>query len=282
LNEQDAQKQRHTESRKNELEKFRQAQTREKRRMAAAERLAGDELTRVPTDFLKFGGEDPNMKDRVRAQKLQQQDWLAQQIADLQQREQNEQDEQNSYDAMQQRITEIQGEQQARVAVERQRKRDEVLEFNKQLASQKRSMRTQELQLNQNLDDAELTQTLNSGLMNEAGNDGVTTNFKGFTTEERQRILDIQQMQMDDKNARRAQEEEEERVFAAQQEDIRRARLINDREQSAWRKQQRMQLQDDQRKQAEEKTIRYDYLDNVVYTNPTQSSYFEQFGRSCR
>jgi len=282
LNEQDTIKQEYEKQKTHGLTAYRQAQIREKRRMANAERAAGDELTQVPTDFLKFGGEDPYIKDRERAQKLQQQDWLAQQIQDLQSREQSELDEQRSYDSMQRRINEVQHEQAASVQDARERRMQETLEYNRQLAAQKRTKQTLELQTNQNLDNLELANTLNSDLLNERGNDGVNMNFKGFSTGDRQRVLDIRQRQLEEKQARLAAEQQEEWEYAQQQESIRRARLLAERQQIEHRKTQRTALQDEHLKQAQEKTLRYDYLDNVVYTNPVQSSYFDQFGQSCR
>jgi len=111
---------------------------------------------------------------------------------------------------------------------------------------------------------------------------GGSSNFKGFSTEQRQHILDEQKAQMDDLRARRNQEQKEEADYATQQEDIRRAMLRADREKAAYRKEQLKNLSAERQGQAQEKTMRYDYLDNVVYTNPPEDTFFGQFGKSCR
>lgn len=41
-------------------------------------------------------------------------------------------------------------------------------------------------------------------------------------------------------------------------------------------------LRDQHLAQKEEKNLRTQYLEKVVYTNPVRDEYFEQFGKSCR
>lgn len=51
------------------------------------------EIASNPEDdtlFLKFPGEDPFKNDRVKAQQLQQQEWLAQQLSMLREKEERE------------------------------------------------------------------------------------------------------------------------------------------------------------------------------------------------
>jgi hypothetical protein len=140
-----------------------------------------------------------NNAARTRAQKIQQQDWLAQQMEDLQGREQRDRQEQADYESMQHRIVQVQGEQQQAAMDERMRARREVLEYNKQQAAFNRNQQAREAQLNQQQNDAELTTALNGQFLNEAVLiRGGASNFKGFSTEQRQRILDEQKCQMDD------------------------------------------------------------------------------------
>lgn len=281
LNEQDAFRAKNRREQMDELTMFRKAQEKEKKRKDVMEKTAGDELNNVPTNFLKFGGEDANNANRARAQKLQQQDWLAQQIESLQAREQREQQEATDYNRMLENIVEVQGQQQQQADAERARARREIVSYNKQMASYKMAKNARALQANQTADDTEISQALNGKFLNEASLGG-GSNFKGFSTVQRQRILDEQKAQMDELRAKRALEEEEEREYAQQQEDVRRARLLADRKGAAFKKQQLTNLANDRIKQAKEKTMRYDYLDNVVYTNAADASYFEQFGTSCR
>lgn len=279
---QDSLKAEHQRRTQSDLLAYRKAQTNQKRRQELSERAAADELCNVPTDFLKFGGEDLGAKDRNRAQKIQQQDWLAQQIEDLQAREQRDQQEQTDYESMQNRISSLQEQQQNQANFERKRAQRELVEYNKQMASSQRSERVRESQMRQAQDDEELDRTLSSSFLNEGINGGNATNFKGFTTEQRQTIMDEQKQQLDDLRNRRMAEAANEREYAQQQEDIRRAMVKADRAKIAFAKQKAVNLAQERHVQAKEKTLRYDYLDNVVYTNPAQSEFFDQFGRDCR
>lgn len=266
-----------------ELNNFRKAQEKEKRRKELMEKALSQEQLDVDTNFLHFGGEDLNNAMRTRAQKLQQQDWLAQQIEDLQNREQRDRQETASYEAMQSRIVDVQDMQHEQAQAEAARARMANAEFNQMLAAKKRADAAREAQRNQLQDDQELTHTLNSHFLNEAnGVYGGASNFKGFTTEQRQRILDEQKEQMDEARGRRIRERQEEAVYAQQQEEMRRAMIRADREREEFKKQQRLNLAAERKTQALEKTMRYDYLDNVVYTNTAQDSFFDQFGKSCR
>lgn len=55
-----------------------------------------------------------------------------------------------------------------------------------------------------------------------------------------------------------------------------------DRQQQAYKAQALKNLQMERTMQAKEKTMRYDYLDNVVYTGEITEEFFEGFGKSCR
>jgi hypothetical protein len=94
--------------------------------------------------------------------------------------------------------------------------------------------------------------------------------------------LDEQKAQMDAKRVVRAQEDDDEAQYHQMQEDVRRARMIADRQKQVYARQEVKNVATTRLQQAKERTLRYDYLDNVVYTNPADESYFDQFGTSCR
>lgn len=233
------------------------------------------------TLFLKFQGEDPNYGERVKAQHQQQQDWLAQQIYELSAKENRSRQEDADYDEYQTQILELKDQQEEEAARVRRRQQEEVVEYNKQLSSQKLARKAREEQLAQALDDMELSNQMNSNFLNE-GVKGQSSNFKGFSSSQRQRILDEQHAQMQENGAKRAKELEEARMYDQQQEDIRRAMVKADRQQQAYKAQALKNLSMERTVQAKEKTMRYDYLDNVVYTGEITEDFFSSFGKSCR
>jgi hypothetical protein len=87
---------------------------------------------------------------------------------------------------------------------------------------------------------------------------------------------------MDAKREDRAMEEDEAAQYHQMQEDVRRARMIADRQKQVYARQETKNVATTRLQQAKERTLRLDYLDNVVYTNPAQPAYFDQFGTSCR
>jgi hypothetical protein len=266
-----------------ELNFFRKEQEKEKRRRDLLDESALRNFQDMDTAFLKFQGEDLDKANRVKAQQMQQQDWLAQQINQLAASElQNRQDEED-YDATQERIRQIQEEQEATARDRKACERARLNEFNRQQGAYKKAERARAAQVTQQLDDMELSSQINSKFLNEGVSARAgTASFKGFSTAQRQRIIDEQQLQQEELRARSLRDQKEERDYAQQQEEIRRAMVKADREREARRQQATLNLAKEREMQAKEKTLRYDYLDNVVYTNPVQESFFDQFGRGCR
>jgi hypothetical protein len=216
----------------------------------------------------------------VKAQQQQQQDWLAAQIYDLSSKEGRSRQEDADYDAYQQEILELKRNQEEEAARVRRRLQEETVEFNKQLAQQQMSKRAREAQLSQALDDMELSNQMNSNFLNEGAKSGGA--FKGFSSSQRQRILDEQHQQMQEAAEARQRQVLEARAYDQQQEDIRRAMVKADRQQQAYKTQTLKNLQMERTMQAKEKTMRYDYLDNVVYTGEITEDFFNKFGKSCR
>jgi hypothetical protein len=81
---------------------------------------------------------------------------------------------------MQSRILDLQNDQQAQAERERAATRQSTMEYNKQLASEKNTRRARDHEMNQRMDDMELTQSLNGGFLNETASSG-SSNFKAHT-----------------------------------------------------------------------------------------------------
>jgi len=280
ISEQEAQRQ--TEDRKTaeEINFFRKLQEQEKRRKQMIEESAATNLYDSDTLFLKFQGEDPRHAARVKAQQQQQQDWLAAQIHDLSSSEGRARQEDADYDAYQHDVLELKKNQEEEAARVRRRMQEETVEFNKQLSQQQMAQRSRQAQMDQALNDMELSNQMNSNFLNEGAKNGGA--FKGFSSSQRQRILDEQHQQMQEAADVRQRQLAEARAYDQQQEDIRRAMVRADRQQQAYKTQALKNLQLERTMQAKEKTMRYDYLDNVVYTGSVTEEFFDKFGKSCR
>lgn len=264
-----------------EMNKFRQSQIDERKRQEDELRALDEEAQRVPTSFLDFAGQDAQYDSRVRMQKEQQKDWLSQQLESIAQRRAREQQEAAHYDAVQARIGQMQQNQQDEADRNAKELRLRNAEYNHMLAADKRQYsanlrHTQKLQEEQELQIATQGQFLNEQVV------GGRENFKGFSVEQRQRILDEQQYQIAELNDRRRREREEKEQYEDTQEDMRKAIVRADRERARTLRQNRLELSQTHSMQATQKLQRYAYLDNVVYQPEVREEFFEQFGKSCR
>lgn len=281
ISEQEAQRQADQRKRNEEVNFFRKLQEQEKRRKMMIADSQADQLADTNTLFLKFSGEDPNHDKRVKAQQQQQQDWLAQQIFELSQKENRSRQEDADYDAYQTEILAVKEETEAYNARVSRSLTEQTVEYNKQLAQQAKARKAQELQMSQALNDMELAAQMNSNFLNE-GARSQSGGFKGFSTSQRQRILDEQHAQMMEHASRRQKEIEEQKSYDQTQEDMRRAMVKADRQVQAYKSQALKNLALERTIQAKEKQMRYDYLDNVVYTGAVSEEFFDKFGKSCR
>lgn len=216
-------------------------------------------LRDMQTDFLNFQGEDLGYADRTRQQQLQQQDWLAQQINQLRNKEQRDQAETQEYEKMHEKIADIQLENEMAAKWEKRQQAEQVKEFNRAQAAAKAEKAARLAALEQAADDEELNGQLQSVFLNEGVPQGAGTEyFKGFSTSEHQAILDARNKQIQDNANKRNQEQKEDADYDQQQEAIRRAMILADRERQAHKTQALSDLANERNVQAKEKTIRYD------------------------
>jgi hypothetical protein len=245
------------------------------------------------TTFLKFPGEDLGFKDRKKLQQLQMKDWLSQQIDILREKEFKTAQEQADYDAMTLRVVELKGKLELDQAKTRSLEMKQAQLVNQQLASEVRSRNLALKQAQKKAEESELNHTLTSDFLTEtvhprvlggarACSDNLPYHFKGFSTEQRQYVLDVQQRQVDEVQARRQADKEEEDRYNATQEQIRREMLLAEREHVRSKAQERQALSETRSLQKKDATLRANYLNNVVYQNPVQEEFFQQFGTSCR
>lgn len=266
------------------VEKYRlqQIQERDAARRAAQDQF--DAFGEVQTNFLNFQGEDLDRDARTKAMQIQQQDWLAQQISELGERESFDREQTADYDSKQAELNALMKADEQEMHAELKNRRIQLQYENRALAEAKREREARDKNMNESLNQWELTNQLKSAYLNESTsrNVGGRAGFKGFTQEQLQAVLDEQEYQRQELAARRAAEAQASKEYDDKAEDIRRMMIIAERQKETNRKQALASLRAERQTQALEKTERYQYLDTVMFENPIRQEYFEQFGTSDR
>jgi len=265
-----------------EVNRFREQQEDDRRRNDMIKARIADNYKLEETNFLKFRGEDAGIHNRVKAQQNQQMDWLSHQVSNLQVRE----DDQRQYEAdiarYNSQVHEALCQQEAEAARRRLALAKEGLRYNQQLAIQVAAGKDRERMKEEARSQAEVNATMNGDLLNERVLNSQRDGFKGFTPEQRSAVLAEQQRQVEALRQKRKDEAAWEKGWQDDAESVRREMVKKDRAKMAAATQRNVQYRKTQEDQAGEKQRVYDYLDNVVYTNPVKESYFQQWGQSAR
>jgi len=208
----------------------------------------------------------------------------AQQIAELSSKEEFEKKEQAEYDAKQAKFNEVMTRDEQEMAHELKTRRHQIQAENKALAAEKRRRELEDIELNKSLNEMEIANQTNSAYLNEkyAGTNDGRVGFKGFSQEQLQAILDEQEYQRQVKTGIKAAEMERDAAYDMKQAEIRRMMILADRQKIRNQKAALLQLREERKVQALAKTEKYNYLDTVMFSDPIQESYFEQFGTSGR
>jgi len=270
-----------------ELDAFHRSQTMHKTHKDTM--LANDRgLEGADTVFLKFPGEDLDKPLRDKFQQQQQSDWLIQQIAMLQHKQQLQKAEHEEYAATQLQIAELLKELELEKQKERRARHADTLHFNQAMAEHKKAKSQWSSLSEVEANESEISRTLTSPLMTEADtpsmlgpNRKVPYAYKGMTRDERQAILDQQMAQQEEIRLRKEREAEEKRQEAEQQEAVRRLLIKNEREKAQREAQDRLALQAERAQQARDAETRKQHL-NDLYSNKVAPSFFDQFGKSSR
>lgn len=269
---------------KMEIEQYRRQQIAERDAAREAVQAKFNAFGEVQSNFLNFQGEDLDREARTKAMQVQQQDWLAQQIAELSEREAFDIQQNSEYDAKQAELNYLMKTDEKEMHIELKNRRIQLQYENQALADAKRAREAEHRNLNNSLNEMELTNQLNSAYLNESTSKNINgrAGFKGFTQEQLQAVLDEQEYQRQEAAARREAESQADKSYDEQAEDIRRRMIIAEREKQANRKRALASLRAERQTQAFEKTERYQYLDTVMFDNPIKPEFFEQFGTSDR
>jgi hypothetical protein len=287
-----------------ELAYFHREQAREKgRRDAASAARAVGRLDdgQAPQDdaatvFLKFAGEDMTKRARERMQQHQQQDWLTAQQRTRESQERDRAENEAMHAATAARARDLADGAQADANAKRRAAALECAAYNRQLAARNEAASRTRAAHSAAAAEREVDAVMQSQFFNE---DAATTtsalaptisqptrrvpyHFKGFSTHEKQGIIDMQRQQQLQNRAKADYERQEEMDYARRAEDVRREVLKQQRAQEGVAAENRRTLQVEQRAQAREQTVRRAYIDQNVYVNPVHPTYFDQFGTSAR
>lgn len=265
-----------------QVNRFRAQQEEEQRRDDMIKARAAESYKYQDTAFLKFRGEDPLIDQRVKAQQAQQMDWLSSQVQDLERREQQEQQFHAEYAQLNSETAMQRGALEAEDLANRKNLNRQNLRYNQQLSLEVSAENQRERMKDEARGQAEVNATMNGDLLNERVLNSQREGFKGFTKAQRDAVLAEQQRQVAALREKQRGEAAWDKGWEDDSERIRRELVKKDRAKMQAATQRKIQLRKEQERQRAEKTRHYDYLDNVVYTNPAQPSYFEQFGQSAR
>ena len=260
-----------------------QQQAADKRRRddeAEASRHRAEEPSQT---FLQFAGEDALAKERAVQQKRQQAEWATAQVRELEAREEAERREETEYERYQQRIVQLQRDNEQRRQQNELAQRLQQRHSNASLAQQKKQREQAGRQLEQREEAKELTHTFYSDFLTETVRPDETSYcYKGMSVGQRQAVVDTVWQQMADNADKRAKQRQAEADYDRQQEHYRRQIVLADIARRDDEQRKRLQLSEERKRQSAESSQYQRHLSNVVYQNPVDESYFQQFGTSCR
>ena len=275
---------------KEEMNFYRNQQSSEKRQREARSASGWDNMIDPGNgSFLSFVGEDREKAARTAAQAAQQKDWLAQQLAIQADKEARERQDEADYAEQQANILAIKKRNEEDAAAAAAARLRSQQEYNQQQSAQKSQSRMRHASATQHANNDELANTLGSALLNETvapsalgDHRSIPYHFKGFSAERRQQILDDQFRQTQELQQRRIADRLSEADYARQSEAVRREMLRADRAREELERARLVALKDERAHQHKQKTLRDQYHNHVVYTNPVSEEYFQQFGTSGR
>lgn len=248
-------------------------------------------VDREKTLFLHFHGEDLGIKQRKKLQQSQQLQWIAQQLREREAAKKAKKETDKHYVSFTATVGGRCDEAEVDQGKTRMQAQVDNQEYNKRLALAKKTKQRQRKLAESKMNEEEANRMKNNPLLVEdmrstyrTGNPNrrVPYHFKGFSQDEHQRILDERAQQIQQKERARQQEQEESLRDSQQQEEFRRQLVRMERERHAQHAVERQQLANFHQQQKLEKNMATRQLNDVVYRNPIQPEFFDQFGKSCR
>lgn len=240
---------------------------------------------------LEFAGEDLGKGERARRQASQQRGWIRTQLREREARKAEESQALQREDEELQRFTAVAERLERESHAATRARAARVASVNAEHAARKREQEARERELSALADMDEIEGNLRGAFLTEdkaAARSAVDPArhipyaFKGFTAEERQRILDEQARQIEGRKARMAEQAEQERREHEQGLEVQRMlarqeRLAREQELASKRREKEGHV-----RMAAEKAGKDAALKKELATNEVSDDFFAQFGTSTR
>lgn len=271
-----------------------QKQQEEERKVIEATKIAQEqvlEAAHLIAPLMKFAGEDPYKNDREKLQKQQQAEWIVEHVLAQQRKQEQELSLKQKEDLEILERNRMADEIERQVRLQKKYIDLQTKEQNVRLIEQKKAMVSKYDEEEADLVRKELEYLSTNKFMTEARDTMFRTDnpnrllsyhFKGFSTAQKTAILEEQQRQAEESRLKAQLEKEQQRVAEKQTEEARREALRMERLVQNRKLQDDSRLRTEQMVQKQEKDVREQYMNKVVYTNPVSESYFQQFGTSAR
>mmetsp|Transcript_18986 Transcript_18986/g.30180 ORF Transcript_18986/g.30180 Transcript_18986/m.30180 type:complete len:380 (-) Transcript_18986:169-1308(-) len=246
----------------------------------------GPAVRNQDTLFLQFHGEDMGKNDRVKMQREQQKQWIIQQMMEKEQARKNETEMDKRYETFTGAVGGICEEAERDKSHDKVQRAIECQEYNRKLALAKKAKMRQRKYEDEKLAEAQKESISNSKLLKEDLSDTYMTgnpnrrvpyNFKGFSPEEKQRILDQQMRQIKEKEERANKQLEEKFEYDRQQEMYRRQLVLLEREKIAEQQKEAQRLAAFHQSQKLERNIQKRNLTQEVYQNAVSPDFYNRF-----
>lgn len=237
-----------------------------------------------PSGLQRFAGEDLDASNRRRTQQQQLKDWSQQQIDEKLAKKWMEAEGNRTFEDRVEETNFRTYQVEQNIAAQRRQRDVAQAEFNKALSEQKRreALRDKDVRTKQNVE--EIYNMLDSDFLNE--HEGTVTSlgervkaerFRGFTDEQRKKILEEQERQREELRQRKLRDAEDERQFAQQEQMQLRMANALDRQRNRERRGELERLNEERRAQHTEASENKARLDKV-YENAVGENYFKHWG----
>mmetsp|Transcript_10301 Transcript_10301/g.18803 ORF Transcript_10301/g.18803 Transcript_10301/m.18803 type:complete len:359 (+) Transcript_10301:193-1269(+) len=263
-----------------ELAAFRKLQRLEKQKRDAEELAyrksdGGPTVRNTDTLFLQFHGEDPNMEARTKMQKQQQTEWIVQQIKEKEAAVKAEKDLTLKYAKFTADVAQTCMDADSAKEIAKIRAAYKTAAENQQLVMAKK-----ERDRLSKLEEAKIAEEENV-LIDDSEGSKLRYDFKGFTLEEKQRILAERTKQIEAKRERQEKDAAAEMAYHEQQEMYRRQLVLMERQRHCEQAEEAQKLAQFHSGQKMEKSERTKQIQEM-YKGKIAPEFFDQFGKSHR
>lgn len=254
-------------------------------------RVSDDDPRCGISSLQKFDGEDLNNKARTKFQNEQLREWSTQQAREKKQAELNQQKADRLYDLkmreLDERACQLQkAEEDCRRAIN-----SATADYNRALANENEVRRNLQRQQEDDDNKTEMANNIYGDFLTEnpataqsafGTHRVIPDRWKGMSPEQLAEIRRQQDIQRREKQRLEEEKRLRDEEFDRQRQAHARAGMLLEREKDRREKELKKQLDDENRRLAQEQKSHQSYLDKEVYTNPPTAGYFMQWNTTTR